>query len=133
MNFENLISNALNSGNLYSKDNFIRSYNEFRKIGLKLIFMHYDYENNELFKKLDSLNKVLVKIKIDEIKKIYSYHQKYNKNIIENNDISIMYYFNNWFNDLKKMNIEKYFYTNNERIKKIKPYYKKNIIKIIKK
>jgi hypothetical protein len=132
MIFENLISNALNSSNLYSKDNFIKSYEEFRKIGLKLIFIHNDYENNELFKKLDSFNKVLIKIKIDEIKKFYSYYQKYNKNIIENNNISIIYQFNYWFNDLKKINIEKYFYTNNERIMKIKPY-KKNNIKIIKK
>lgn len=130
MNFENLISTALNNGNFYSKEYFIKSYEEFRKIGLKLIFIHNDYENNELFKKLDIFQKLFIKIKIDDIKKKYSFHQKFNKNIIENNDIKLMYQFNIWFNDLKNFNIEKYFYTNNERINKIKPY-KKNC-KIIK-
>jgi hypothetical protein len=93
--------------------------------------MHNDYENNELFKKLDAFQKLFIKIKIDDIKKKYSFHQKFNKNIIENNDIKLMYQFNTWFNDLKNFNIEKYFYTNNERIKNIKPYKKKNF-KIIK-
>jgi len=126
MNFEAIITNALNNGNLYSKDYFLKSYEEFRKIGLKLIFIHNDFENNELYKKLDSLQKLVIKIKINEIKKIYSFHQKNNKDIIKNNDILIMYKFNKWYDNLKNLNIDKYFHTNNDRIHKIKPYYKKN-------
>lgn len=131
MYFENLIKNALNNENFYSKELYIKSYEEFRKIGLKLIFMQKDYENNDLFKKLDLLQKTLLKIKIEECRGLYSFHLKYNKNIIQNNDVLIFYYFNHWFNELKKLDIEKYFNCNNERIKKIKPYHK-NHIKILK-
>ena len=133
MYFENLIKNALNNENFYSKELYIKSYEQFRKIGLKLIFLQKDYENNDLFKKLDLLQKTLLKIKIEECRGLYSFHLKYNKIIIENNDIHIFFHFNHWFNELKKLNIEKYIHYNNESIKKIKPYHKKIISKSLKK